>query len=520
VLGYGEDELVGTKLPDILHGEEAERLRGFVAQVEETAETAMPRDLRLRRRDGSVVLLETVFNNLLGVAKVGGIVVTARDVTERRALEDQLHHQAFHDSLTGLANRALFSERITHALELGVRRKNLIAVLFVDLDDFKTVNDSLGHAAGDELLVSVAERIRSSIRPEDTCARLGGDEFAVLIEGIADPDGAVVVARRILGTMADPLVVAGSEVRVQGSVGIALGSGPETTSEIMRSADLAMYRAKSEGKGRYALYEPSMHERVLARLELKADLQRAVVADEFTVHYQPIVTLQSGSIIGVEALVRWNHPMRGLIPPADFISLAEETGFILPLGRHVLNEARRQTAAWHERGHSRLGVSVNVSAKQLASANLAGEVEQALGGWSLHPGALTLEITESTLLDSPVVVGRLEELRRLGVRIAIDDFGTGYSSLNYLRRFPVDSLKIARAFVEEIGMSPEQDRLVAAILRLGATMGLDTVAEGIELERQRDRLRSLKCPYGQGYLYSRPVPADELDSMLVSANVA
>jgi diguanylate cyclase (GGDEF)-like protein/PAS domain S-box-containing protein len=520
VLGYGEDELVGTPLTELLQGDEAERLAGFFAEVRRIAATPMPRDLRLRRKNGTVIQLESVFNNLERVANVGGVVVTARDVTERRALEDQLTYQAFHDALTGLANRTLFSERITHALDRGVRRKNLIAVLFVDLDDFKTVNDSLGHAAGDELLVSVAERLRAAIRPEDTCARLGGDEFAVLVESIDDPEGAVAVARRILATMAKPLTIAGSEVTVQGSVGIALGSGGQNASEIMRSADLAMYRAKSEGKGRYAVYEPAMHEHVLERLALKADLQRAVVTDEFDVHYQPIVVLRSGAIVGVEALVRWNHPERGLVLPGDFIGLAEETGLILPLGRHVLHEACRQVASWRRQGHSGLGVSVNISAKQLTSRNLPCEVETALYDFTLDASALTLEITESMLLDSPVVVSRLDELRDLGVRIAIDDFGTGYSSLNYLRRFPVDTLKIARAFVEEIGSSQEQDRLVEAILRLGSTMGLETVAEGIELETQRDALRALKCTYGQGFLYSRPVPADELDSMLVSANVA
>jgi diguanylate cyclase (GGDEF)-like protein len=461
-----------------------------------------------------------VFNNLASVANVGGVVVTARDVTERRALEDQLAYQAFHDSLTGLANRALFSERLTHALERGVRRTNVIAVLFIDLDDFKTVNDSLGHAAGDQLLVTVAERIRSSIRPEDTCARLGGDEFAVMIEGVTHPEGVVTVARRIIAAMAERLVIAGSDVAVQGSIGIALGSAGQTASEIMRSADLAMYRAKGEGKGRYALYEPSMHELVLERLELKADLQRAVLADEFDVHYQPIVTLQNGGIVGVEALVRWKHPDRGLVLPGDFISLAEETGLILPLGRYVLDTACRQAATWRKRGNPALGISVNISAKQLASKNLPLEVTDALARSSLDAAALTLEITESTLLDSPVVVGRLDELRGLGVRIAIDDFGTGYSSLNYLRRFPVDSLKIARAFVEELGTSREQDRLVEAILRLGSTMGLETVAEGIELEHQRDRLRALKCRFGQGFFYSRPVPAEELDAMLLSARVA
>ena len=382
------------------------------------------------------------------------------------------------------------------------------------------MNDSLGHAAGDELLVTVGERIRSAIRPEDTCARLGGDEFAVMVESITDHEGAITVAKRILATMAEPLAVGGSDVIVQGSIGIALDAGLQSANEIMRSADLAMYRAKSEGKGRYALYEPSMHEHVLERLALKADLQRAVIADEFAVHYQPIVTLQTGGIVGVEALVRWQHPSRGLVFPADFIGLAEETGLILPLGRHVLKEACDQVANWRRQGHSKLGVSVNLSARQLASRTLSGEVTDVLSACSLDASALTLEITESTLLDSQIVVSRLVELRKLGVRIAIDDFGTGYSSLNYLNRFPVDALKIAKPFVEGLGTCSDQDRLVAAILRLGATMGLQTVAEGIELEEQRDRLRQLKCRYGQGYLYSRPVPADELDSVLVSARVA
>ena len=520
VLGYGEDELVGTRLTELLAEDGADRLDDFFRNVCRTPGAPMPRDLPLRRKDGSIVRLESVFNNLLAVENVGGVVLTARDVTERRALEDQLAHQAFHDSLTGLGNRALFGERVTHALTRGIRRRNLFAVLFIDLDDFKTVNDSLGHAAGDELLVTVAGRIRSALRPEDTCARLGGDEFAVLVEAIDGPEAAVSVARRVLASMSAPIAISGSEVAVEGSIGIALGSGGQTANEIMRSADLAMYQAKGEGKARFAIYEPAMHTKVLERLALKADLQRATVTDEFEVHYQPIVALQTGGIVGVEALARWRHPERGIVYPGDFIGLAEETGLILPLGRHVLHEACRQVATWQRQGHSHLGVSVNISAKQLASQNLAREVETGLDDHSLAASALTLEITESVLLDNQVVTGRLDELRALGVRIAIDDFGTGYSSLNYLRRFPVDTLKIAKAFVDEVGSSAEQDRLVSAILRLGATLGLDTVAEGIELEQQRDRLRALKCGYGQGFLYSRPVPPDELDSMLVTARVA
>jgi EAL domain-containing protein (putative c-di-GMP-specific phosphodiesterase class I) len=281
-----------------------------------------------------------------------------------------------------------------------------------------------------------------------------------------------------------------------------------------------MYRAKNDGKGRYALYEPSMHEGVLERLALKADLQRAVVAEEFDVHYQPIVALQSGVIAGVEALLRWRHPERGLVLPGEFIGLAEETGLILPLGRLVLHRACEQVAHWRSVGHADLGVSVNISAKQLSSRHLPAEVNAALTDSSLDPTGLTLEITESMLLDSHAVIGRLEELKALGVRIAIDDFGTGYSSLNYLRRFPVDTLKIAKAFVDELCSSSEQERLVAAILRLGSTLGLETVAEGIEDQSQRDRLRALKCRYGQGYFFSRPVPAHELEPVLLRARVA
>jgi diguanylate cyclase (GGDEF)-like protein len=395
-----------------------------------------------------------------------------------------------------------------------------MGVLFVDLDDFKTVNDSLGHAAGDELLVSIAHRIVDCLRPEDTCARLGGDEFAVLVENISGREGAVIVARRVLEAIRRPMLVFGSEVAVDASVGIALATHGGTTSEILRNADLAMYRAKGDGKSCYALFEPSMHAEVLERLALKAELQRAVVGKEFELHYQPIVALQSGEIAGVEALVRWRHPERGLVLPDEFIPLAEETGLILPLGRFVLQSACRQARRWRGVGYPELGISVNISAKQLASPHLPSEVTAALTESSLDPAALTLEITESVLLDSHSVIARLHALKDLGVRIAIDDFGTGYSSLNYLRRFPVDTVKIAKPFVEEIGFRPEQQRLAEAILRLGATLGLDAVAEGIEEAAQRDVLRKLRCRFGQGYFFSRPLPADELDAVLRQTLVA
>ncbi len=342
VLGYSEDALVGQALPELLEPDESERLRPFFRQVCGAPGLPMPRDLPLRRADGSICQLESVFMNLLDDANVAAVVVTARDVTERRALEQQLSHQAFHDSLTGLANRALFTDRVTHALGLTRRRRALVGVLFVDLDDFKTVNDSLGHAAGDELLIAVARRLESCVREEDTCARLGGDEFAVILENVDGPDAAVVVAQRMLSVISEPLDVLGSRVSVQGSIGVALGSSDVSTTEILRNADLAMYRAKSEGKSRYALFEPSMHARVLERLGLKAELQRAVEAEEFELHYQPIIALQSGVVAGVEALLRWRHPDRGLVLPDNFIPLAEETGLILPLGRFVLRSACRQ----------------------------------------------------------------------------------------------------------------------------------------------------------------------------------
>jgi diguanylate cyclase (GGDEF)-like protein/PAS domain S-box-containing protein len=521
VLGYGEGELVGVSLPSLLAEGEEERLEKLLPEVFAVPSTPVPCDLRLRSKSGTLCHLETVFNNLIDDPNIAGVVVTARDVTERRALEEQLAHQAFHDSLTGLANRLLFIDRVEHALDLTRRSDRLVAVLFIDLDDFKTVNDSMGHAAGDDLLTIVAKRLQACLRPEDTCARLGGDEFGVMIENIRGPEAATLVARRILAALTEPLRLFGSKVEVNASVGIALGSRDLTTSELLRNADVAMYRAKSDGKSRFTLFEPEMHEQVLAQVQLKTELQRSVNAGEFELHYQPIVELRTGRIASVEALVRWRHPERGLVYPDKFIAVAEETGLIVPLGRLVLGLACRQVRRWQMLGHDDLGVCVNLSAKQLASRHLTKEVAAALNDARLHPSSLTLEITESVLmLDSQGVIARLEELKDLGVRIAVDDFGTGYSSLNYLRQFPVDSLKIAKPFIDGLGKGAEEERLAAAILRIGATLGLTIVAEGIEEQQQRTILRKLKCQYGQGYLFSRPVPAIDLEPLLSGARVA
>ncbi len=502
------------ELTELVEDAEAERLRGFHADVCGLPATPVPRDLPLRARDGSVLRLESAFNNLLDDPNVAGVVVTARDVTERRRLEAELEHQAFHDSLTGLANRALFANRVEHALERGARRGSTFAVLLIDLDDFKLVNDSLGHAAGDELLVLVARRLESCLRPEDTCARLGGDEFAILIEGLAGPEDAMSVSQRVLRAIGEPLVVLGTDVVVHGSVGIALASGGESVSEILRSADLAMYSAKNQGKSRFAVFEPAMHEDVTRRLAVKAELERSVAEDELEVHYRPILALETGAVAALEAVVRWRHPERGLVAPGDVVALAEEAGLAVALGRVVLGRACRDLRGWRELGLAGLGVSVDLRAQHLASDGVVADVTAALRAAALEPSALVLELAESPLLDDRAAAGRLEELERLGVRIAIDGFGTGHSSLDLLRRLPVHALKIGKPFADRVAVDSGQERFARAVVQLASTLGLDTIVDGVEEPSQRERLRDLGFAYGQGPLFSPALPADEVAAFL------
>jgi diguanylate cyclase (GGDEF)-like protein len=436
-------------------------------------------------------------------------------LTDARNFEDAMH-QAFHDSLTGLPNRALFLDRLELAHARSRRSGSPIAVLFMDLDSFKNVNDSLGHAAGDELLVLVAGRLRRWLRPSDTAARFGGDEFAILLEDLDTIDAAQVVAQRVLDSLREPFAIQGQEVLVGSSIGIASSAHPGSD-DLLRNADLAMYRAKGLGKGRFQTFEPGMHVAVLERLELEVDLQRALERAEMCLHYQPIIELATAQVIGLEALVRWRHPVRGLIQPNDFIPLAEETGQIYALGEWVLEQAIRDVCAWNSgvRDGSPVRIGVNLSARQLQEPTLVGQIARILAESGLPSRQLVLEITETVLMqDLEGTVGKLQELKRLGVCLSVDDFGTGYSSLQYLRRFPLDSLKIAKSFVDGVG-GPSQDAAVArAIIELGTSFQLRVVAEGIERQEQHERLVELGCTHGQGFLYSRPVPADQVEQLL------
>jgi diguanylate cyclase (GGDEF)-like protein/PAS domain S-box-containing protein len=524
VLGYSSDDLLGSRLAELLHPHENERVLSLLTEgLDEEQSEAV--DCRLRHRDGSWLYFEVLRTNLLHDENVGGIVLNGRDVSERKAFEEQLTHQAFHDPLTNLANRALFTDRVQHALARQARESNSLAVIFIDLDDFKIINDSLGHGPGDEVLGEVAKRMNTCVRPMDTLARFGGDEFAVLLEDVGRPQEVAEVADRILEGLHGPFFLEDKEVFVSASLGITVVQGDEALTlgadELMRNADVAMYMAKREGKGHYRVFEPEMHAGVLERLELKGDLQRAIDNGEMELYYQPLVALESGRIGGLEALVRWNHPTRGLVPPSHFIGLAEETGLIVPLGRWVLIEACRQAKELQERFPSdpQMTVSVNLSVRQLQQPGLVEHVQGALQASGLDPGCLTLEITESVLMsDAEVTIVKLTELKAIGVRLAVDDFGTGYSSLSYLSQFPVDVLKIDRAFVHPVNEGAEESALAAAIVKLGEALHLQTVAEGIEHSEQMDRLVQLGCDTGQGFYFARPMDVATVIGFLESSN--
>jgi len=440
------------------------------------------------------------------------------DITDQKSLEEQLQHQAFHDPLTGLANRAVFIDRVEHALSRSRRGPARLAILFLDLDNFKTINDGMGHAAGDALLVAVGARLLTCLRPGDTAARLGGDEFAILLEETADDDAPRRVAERIHEALARPVTIQGREIVIGTSIGITTSTARgEGAAELLRNADAAMYVAKRTGTNRTQVFEPTMHAAAVRRLELNVDMRRATELEEFTVHYQPVVRLDDGSVVGLEALIRWNHPTRGLVGPNEFITLAEETGLIVAIGRMVLERACRELRTWQDAvpGGAALTVSVNVSARQLQDGSFVASVADALDAASLDPSSLILEITESVVMaDADAAVDRLGELKALGVRLAIDDFGTGYSSLGYLRRLPVDTLKVDRSLIA--GVDDDRDALSLAemVLRLGRTFRLQTIAEGVERESQARALRGVGFELAQGYRYSRPIPPEAVVGIL------
>jgi diguanylate cyclase (GGDEF)-like protein/PAS domain S-box-containing protein len=523
VLGYRADEVEGTRFDRLVGEADRPRLAQVVSNVGRERTETHALECMLQHRDGTWLQFEVQHTDLLRDEHVHGIVLNSRDVSERKAFEEQLAHQAFHDPVTNLANRALFADRVQQALVRAQRGSTTVGVMFIDLDDFKTVNDSLGHAAGDVVLQEVAQRLMRTVRPSDTVARFGGDEFAVLLDGVGDLQEAADVADRILEALETQFEIDAKQVFPRASLGICLADGEipaPDAEELLRNADVAMYMAKRDSKGSYRVFEPAMHERVLERLELRAELQRALDENELEVHYQPVVRLDGRLMYGVEALLRWTHPTRGNIPPLQFIPLAEETGLIIPLGRWVLQQACRQAVHLHEEfaRSEPLTMSVNLSVKQLQSETIVEDVRNALEESGLTPSALVLEITESVMMaDIEVAVARLHELKKLGVRLAMDDFGTGYSSLSYLSRFPVDILKMDRSF---LAAGEEESTLTAAIIALGDSLKLDVVAEGVERPEQMASLQSLGCELGQGFLFARALDRTALVEYLVDEDSA
>jgi diguanylate cyclase (GGDEF)-like protein/PAS domain S-box-containing protein len=522
MLGLRGDALAGMNVAAVLSEQTARETLAVLGRLADTPGGAQALEWRLVRRDGVRIDAEANVVNQLHHPRVSGFVVNVRDVSARKALEEELRHRAFHDPLTGLPNRELLELRTVHALELLDRRDHRVALLFLDLDDFKYVNDSLGHEAGDQLLKEVSRRLAGCLRGADTLARLGGDEFAVLIEDVTSLGDVSELAERLLHSLEPVIELRGKPTYVHASIGIALSEEtdrPENPSEwgaeLLRNADTAMYEAKRHGKNCFAMFETSLHRAALRRLDEKASLQQALERGQFVLHYQPIVALEDGGIAGMEALVRWEHPERGLVPPLEFVPHAEETGLIVPLGRWVLQEACRQAAAWRaERPGERLSMSVNVSGKQLQQPSFVDDVRQALAASGLAPETLVLEITESALIeDTDADADRLRQLRELGVRLAIDDFGTGYSALSYLRRFPFDMIKIDRSFVRSMS-TPQDAALVEGIITLARGLQLPVVAEGIEEDGQLSALRELHCALGQGYLFARLLDASGASDLL------
>ncbi len=509
--GRTPGELLGTSLFELCPEAERDRLVAFFDELIATRGRPVgPVELVIGGEQARFTL-ECVGNNLLEDAAVGGLALNLRDVTERKQLEEQLRQLAFHDPLTLLANRSLLRDRVEHALALAQRTGLEIAVMFLDLDNFKNVNDTLGHEAGDRLLQTAAQRLVTRTRGTDTVARLGGDEFAILLEGFGTRSDVGRIAAALVASFDEPMVLDGIEAQTAVSIGVAFSQPGDDTEQLLRKADIAMYGAKSAGKSRYVVFEPRMQELLHERLRLEGDIASALKRNEFFLAFQPIIDLDTRELLGLEALVRWRHPEQGVLLPGQFIGVAEESGQIVELDRWVLLEACRSLRGWRQTvaNGEGLRIAVNISGRHLQHADLPQDVRHALRISGLEPGNLVIELTESTIMhNTEANLARLTELKKLGVRLAIDDFGTGYSSLSYLHRFPIDILKIDRSFVNRLGESGSGADLARAVVMLGRTLGLETIAEGIEEEDQAVKLLDLGCVAGQGYLFAAPGSLD------------
>lgn len=508
-LGHRSADWTGRPFFELVDEADREVTEAHFGRVIDDGHETVKFESSLVRVDGEQRRMEATIANLLGGDAVDGIVATFRDVTEQRKLERQLSHRAFHDELTGLANRALFLDRMDHALRVSRPDHDPVVVLFVDLDDFKSVNDALGHGVGDQLLRTIADRIRSAVGAGDTPARLGGDEFAVLLEDRGGVDRAIDVAHQLLDVLRQTVQLGGYDFTVHASVGVAVAAPGMTTSSLLRDADIAMYEAKRAGKGQIKIFDPAMRLGATTQLEYRSELGSALDNGELRLVYQPLVSLHTGDVTGAEALLRWRHPVRGDVSPAEFVPIAERSRLILPIGSWVLHEAMREARLWQERG-SRY-VSINVSAVQLRSEGFVDVVQDALTTSGLEPANVLLEVTETLLVEEIESASSvLSELRELGIRIAIDDFGTGYCSLSYLHRFPIDILKIDRQFVDEVDGDAKRSSLARIILQMSDALEITSVAEGIERPAQLAALRRLGCDTGQGFLLSRPLEVEAL----------
>ncbi|MGE5672610.1 MAG: putative bifunctional diguanylate cyclase/phosphodiesterase [Mycobacterium leprae] len=512
ITGYSAAESQGKPFTSFVVASQQEA--ATAAQLAVSAGQCQSYDTTILRKDGHQAELSVLAAPVVDEGVTVGTYHLARDVSEQKQTQAQLARLAYHDSLTGLANRALFTDRLEQALAHSDRNQPSLGLLYMDLDDFKIVNDSLGHRAGDQLLMETARRLHSCVSADDVVARMGGDEFTVLLQHTDDTDDAIRVAEAILAKMAEPFVIDGRKMVVTPSIGVVMGNQGTDSKELMRHADIAMYQAKLKGKARYEAFTPVMYSHALQRLDLEGALRRALERNEFKVYYQPIIDLHTGRINSVEALVRWEEPVRGLIMPAQFIPLAEETGLILQIGKFVLQEACRQVRQWREL-HPDLVVSVNLSAKQFLQPFLAEEIATVLLETGVDPACLQLEITETVLMqDAAWTQDTLRVLKSIGIGLAMDDFGTGYSSLSYLKRFPIDVLKIDRSFVTGLGESPEDDALVRTMNLLAKSLHLKVTAEGVESSDQLTHLRTMGCEHGQGYFFAKPLTSADMATLL------